>query len=78
MFPVVCSGLLCDTLSTSLQLTDDPIVAEFQTSLTYTGNALVINAFRSATSTFNLIMAIAGGDEVFKVTGTGEVGWTDF
>jgi hypothetical protein len=67
------SGLLCDTLSTSLALTDDPIVSLTESDLQYTGNALLLQAYRQPNSNFNLLMGVAGGVEIFKVSGTGEV-----
>ena len=67
------SGQLCDVLETSLALTDAPILYRDSNSVLYTGNALVIEAYRKASTTFNLIVGVAGGTEVFKVTGEGTV-----
>lgn len=60
-------------LETSLALTDAPILYRNSNSVLYTGNALVIEAYGKASTTFNLIVGVAGGTEVFKVTGEGTV-----
>lgn len=72
-FFLSASGQLCDVLETSLALTDDPILYLNSNSVLYTGNALVVEAYRKAATTFNLIVGVAGGTEIFKVTGEGTV-----